>query len=160
MTREDFVDRFGGVFEHSPWVAEGAWDAGLNPDSAGELHARMCAVLRAAGREKQMAVLLAHPDLAGKLAVTGELTAESTSEQAGAGLDRCSPGEFGKFQALNAAYRGKFRFPFIIAVKGLTRGEILSAFGERAGNDPEVEFAAALRQVERIALLRLEQMLP
>jgi OHCU decarboxylase len=161
MNREEFVDRYGGVFEHSPWVAEGAWDAGLDgrAENAADLHACMCTVLRAAPREKQLAVLLAHPDLAGKLAVAGQLTAESTSEQAGAGLDQCSPGEFGKFQALNAAYREKFGFPFIIAVKGLTRGEILSAFGERAGNDLETEFAAALRQVERIALLRLEQML-
>ncbi|MEE8444479.1 MAG: 2-oxo-4-hydroxy-4-carboxy-5-ureidoimidazoline decarboxylase [Alphaproteobacteria bacterium] len=159
MNREDFVNRFGGVFEHSPWVAEGAWDASVNPNSTSDLHARMCAVLQGAEREKQLAVLMAHPDLAGKLAVTGELTADSTAEQASAGLDRCSPAEFEKFQALNAAYREKFRFPFIIAVKGLTRGEILSAFGDRVNNDTETEFATALRQVERIALLRLEQML-
>ena len=160
MNREDFVDRFGGVFEHSPWVAEGAWDAGLNPDSAGELHARMCTVLRAAGREKQMAVLLAHPDLAGKLAVAGQLTAESTAEQASAGLDQCSPKEYDRLQTLNEAYKAGFGFPFIMAVKGRTRAEIIRAFEERVYNDAETEFAAALRQVERIALLRLEQMLP
>ena len=159
MNREDFVNRFGGVFEHSPWVAEGAWDAGLDLNSAAGLHARMCAVLRAADRKTQMAVLLAHPDLAGKLAVAGRLTAESTAEQASAGLDQCSPKEYDRLQTLNEAYRANFGFPFIMAVKGRTRGEIIRDFEERVYNDAETEFATALRQVERIALLRLEQML-
>ena len=157
MNRDDFVERFGGVFEHSPWVAEGAWNAA--PDSTNDLHARMCAVLRAAGREKQLGVLVAHPDLAGKLAMAGTLTEDSTAEQASAGLDRCSPEEYQRLQALNAAYTEKFRFPFIMAVKGRTRREILRAFEERVNNDAETEFATALRQVERIALLRLNDML-
>ena len=162
MNREDFVERFGGVFEHSPWVAQGAWDAGPDsePDSAGGLHARMCAVLASATREQQLDLLNAHPDLAGKLALAGELTAESTAEQAGAGLDQCSPAEFERLQALNEAYKAKFGFPFIMAVKGRTRAEIVQAFEERVNNDAETEFATALGQVERIALLRLEQMLP
>ncbi|MCK5273265.1 MAG: 2-oxo-4-hydroxy-4-carboxy-5-ureidoimidazoline decarboxylase [Alphaproteobacteria bacterium] len=159
MTRQDFVERFGGVFEHSPWVAEGAWDTGLNPDSAGELHARMCAVLRSATHERQLGVLNAHPDLAGRLALAGQLTADSTAEQASAGLDKCSRQEFEQLQALNDAYKAKFSFPFIMAVKGRTRAEIIQAFEERVNNDAETEFATALRQVERIALLRLDDML-
>ena len=160
MNRENFIERFGGVFEHSPWVAEGAWDAGPGgkTDSAGDLHARMCAVLRSAPRGRQLGVLNAHPDLAGRLAVAGRLTADSTAEQASAGLDKCSPAEFDRLQALNEAYRAKFGFPFIMAVKGRTRAEIIRAFENRMNNDAETEFATALGQVERIALLRLEQM--
>jgi len=160
MNRRDFVERFGGVFEHSPWVAEGAWDVGLNMDRTGDLHARMCAVLRSAGHDRQLGVLNAHPDLAGRLALAGELTADSTAEQASAGLDQCSPEEFERLQALNDAYKAKFGFPFIMAVKGRTRAEIIQAFEERANNDAETEFKAALAQVERIALLRLNNMLP
>ena len=160
MNREDFVERFAGVFEHSSWVAEGAWDAGLNLDSVGELHARMCAVLRSATREQWLAVLNAHPDLAGRLAVAGQLTADSTAEQARAGLDKCSPEEYERLQALNDNYKAKFGFPFIMAVKGRTRGEIIQAFEERVNNDAETELVTALAQVERIALLRLTDMLP
>ncbi|MDH5555885.1 MAG: 2-oxo-4-hydroxy-4-carboxy-5-ureidoimidazoline decarboxylase [Alphaproteobacteria bacterium] len=159
MTRQDFVERFGGVFEHSPWVAEGAWEEGLNPSSAAELHARMCAVLKSAPHERQLGVLNAHPDLAGKLALAGALTAESTAEQASAGLDKCTPEEFDRLQALNAAYKAKFGFPFIMAVKGRTRAEIIQTFEKRVNNDIETEFVTALRQVERIALLRLNDML-
>jgi OHCU decarboxylase len=160
VNRQNFVERFGGVFEHSSWVAEGAWAAGFDVDSAADLHARMCAVLRSAPREQQRGVLNAHPDLAGRLAVAGQLTADSTAEQASAGLDKCSPQEFERLQALNEAYKAKFGFPFIMAVKGRTRAEIIQAFEERVNNDPETEFATALAQVERIALLRLNDMLP
>jgi len=160
MNRADFVERFGGVFEHSSWVAEGAWEEGLNLDSAGDLHARMCAVLRSAPREQRLGVLNAHPDLAGRLALAGELTVDSTAEQASAGLDKCSPAEFERLQALNEAYKAKFGFPFIMAVKGRTRAEIIRAFEERVNNDAEIEFTTALAQVERIALLRLNDMLP
>jgi len=158
MRREEFVERFGGVFEHSTWVAKGAWDAVLSLDNASELHTRMCAVLQAATHEQQLAVLNAHPDLAGRLALAGQLTAESTAEQASAGLDRCSPEEFARLQELNQTYQARFGFPFIMAVKGRSRAEIIRAFEDRVNNDPETEFATALRQVERIALLRLEQM--
>jgi OHCU decarboxylase len=160
MNRQEFVERFGGVFEHSPWIAEGAWDAGLSLDSVSELHARMCAVLRSATHEQRLGVLNAHPDLAGKLAVAGQLTADSTAEQASAGLDKCSPEEYERLQALNEAYKAKFGFPFVMAVKGRSRTEIIQAFEERVNNDAETEFTTALQQVERIALLRLDDMLP
>jgi len=160
MDRAAFLARFGGVFEHSPWVAEGAWDAGSIPDTAEGLHAAMVAVLRAAPREKQLALLNAHPDLAGKLAVSGDLTADSTLEQASAGLDRCSPEEFARFTELNDAYKAHFGFPFIMAVKGRSRTEILEAFERRVHNTPDEEFATALAQVERITWLRLKDMLP
>ncbi|MBP2312872.1 2-oxo-4-hydroxy-4-carboxy-5-ureidoimidazoline decarboxylase [Azospirillum soli] len=160
MDRAAFLTRFGGVFEHSPWIAEGAWDAGPIPDTAEGLHAAMVAVLRAAPREKQLALLNAHPDLAGKLAVRGELTADSSLEQASAGLDRCTPEEFARFTDLNDAYKARFGFPFIMAVKGRSRAEILEAFEARVHNGPEEEFATALAQVERIAWLRLKDMLP
>ncbi|HYD69243.1 2-oxo-4-hydroxy-4-carboxy-5-ureidoimidazoline decarboxylase [Azospirillum sp.] len=162
MDRAAFVARFGGVFEHSPWIAEGAWDAGL-PEGAGTadgLHAAMVAVLRAAPHQRKLDLLNAHPDLAGKLAVRGELTAESSAEQAGAGLDRCTPAEFARFTELNDTYKVRFGFPFILAVKGSTRAEILAAFERRVTNTPEEEFATALEQVERIALLRIRDLLP
>jgi OHCU decarboxylase len=160
MNRQEFVERFGGVFEHSPWIPEDAWDAGLSLDSVSELHARMCAVLRSATHEQRLGVLNAHPDLAGKLAVAGQLTADSTAEQASAGLDKCSPEEYERLQALNEAYKAKFGFPFVMAVKGRSRTEIIQAFEERVNNDAETEFTTALQQVERIALLRLDDMLP
>ena len=161
MSREVFVTTFGGIFEHSAWVAEKTWDAGLDgkADQAADLHARMCAVLRAASHDRQLGLLNAHPDLAGKLAVAGQLTADSTTEQASAGLDRCSPQEFERLQALNEAYKVKFGFPFIMAVKGRSRAEIIQGFEERVNNDDKAEFSTALAQVERIALLRLNDLL-
>ncbi|MEC4593904.1 MULTISPECIES: 2-oxo-4-hydroxy-4-carboxy-5-ureidoimidazoline decarboxylase [Nitrospirillum] len=161
-SREAFVARFGGVFEHSPWIAEAAWDAGLPADArtAQGLHAALVTQFRAAERERRLGVLLAHPDLAGRLAVRGELTADSTAEQASAGLDKCTPEEYARFQELNDAYKARFGFPFILAVRGLTRAEILENFEARVGNDTETEFATATAQVERIALLRLKEMLP
>ncbi|UTS90302.1 2-oxo-4-hydroxy-4-carboxy-5-ureidoimidazoline decarboxylase [Rhizobium anhuiense] len=162
MSREDFVSRFGGVFEHSPSIAERAYDAGHLPAplTASGVHAALVAVFRAASREERLGVLLAHPDLAGRLAIAGELTEDSRKEQAGAGLDRLSPAEHGRFTELNLAYVEKFGFPFIIAVKGLGKDDILSAFETRIGNDRDEEFATATAQVERIALLRLTSMLP
>jgi 2-oxo-4-hydroxy-4-carboxy-5-ureidoimidazoline decarboxylase len=159
LESDGFIARFGGVFEHSPWIAEAALaeNPGLLHADVGTLHAAMAAVLRAAGPERQLVVLRAHPDLAGKLALAGELTADSSAEQAGAGLDRCTPEEFARFQELNDRYQAKFGFPFIIAVRGLDRHDILRAFEKRVGNTPEQEFQTALGQVERIALLRLYQ---
>ncbi|MEA1672369.1 2-oxo-4-hydroxy-4-carboxy-5-ureidoimidazoline decarboxylase [Nitrospirillum sp. BR 11163] len=161
-TRDAFVARFGGVFEHSPWIAEAAWDAGLPADArtADGLHAALVTQFRAASRERRLGVLLAHPDLAGRLAVRGELTADSTAEQASAGLDKCTPEEYARFQELNDAYKARFGFPFILAVRGLTRAAILENFESRVANDAETEFATATNQVERIALLRLKEMLP
>ncbi|WEX86020.1 2-oxo-4-hydroxy-4-carboxy-5-ureidoimidazoline decarboxylase [Sinorhizobium garamanticum] len=159
--REAFVARFGGVFEHSPWVAERAYDraaaAGL---TAGSVHSALCNAFRAASPAERLAVLKAHPDLAGKLAIAGKLTADSRAEQASAGLDRLSPEEHQRFIALNKAYTKKFGFPFIIAVKGLTKDDILAAFETRIDNSKEEEFETACAQVEQIARLRLRSMLP
>ena len=115
----------------------------------------MVQVVDEAGRERQLALIQAHPDLAGKAAARGELTASSTDEQASAGLDRCSPEELTRVQTLNQAYKDKFGFPFIMAVKGQSRASILAAFAQRLDNSPEVEFAEALAQIAKIARLRL-----
>lgn len=160
--REDFVARFGGVFEHSPFISERAYDAGLLfvPLRADGVHQALVSIFRKASREERLGVLRAHPDLAGKLAIAGELTEESRNEQAGAGLDRLTPAEHARFTALNDAYTNKFGFPFIIAVRGLHKTDILAAFEERIHNSPEVEFETATAQVERIAALRLATLLP
>ncbi len=160
--RQEFVARFGGVFEHSPFIAERAYDAGaVEGDLTAEVvHGALTAQFRAASEAERLGVLRAHPDLAGKLAIAGELTADSRNEQAGAGLDRLSPAEHVRFTALNSAYTQKFGFPFIIAVKGLNRHDILSAFETRIGNDAAEEFSTATAQVEKIAWLRLSAMLP
>ncbi|MDV4160616.1 2-oxo-4-hydroxy-4-carboxy-5-ureidoimidazoline decarboxylase [Rhizobium leguminosarum] len=162
VSREDFVSRFGGVFEHSPFIAERAYDAGpvTEPLTAAGVHAALTAAFRAASPQEHLDVLNAHPDLAGRLAISGELTEDSRKEQAGAGLDRLSPAEHARFTELNSTYVGKFGFPFIIAVKGLGKDDILSAFETRIGNDRHEEFVTATAQVERIALLRLTSMLP
>jgi OHCU decarboxylase len=162
MDRATFVATFGGIFEHSPWVAETAWDAGLprEADTAAGLHRCLCAALAPAMAERKLALLRAHPDLAGKLAQAGRLTAESTHEQASAGLDQLTDEERAVFTALNDTYTARFGFPFIIAVKGRSKPEILAAFVTRIANDRDTELATALAQVERIALLRLKDLLP
>ncbi|QRM58442.1 2-oxo-4-hydroxy-4-carboxy-5-ureidoimidazoline decarboxylase [Agrobacterium fabrum] len=162
VTREEFVARFGGVFEHSPFIAEQAYDAGGAglELTAKAVHGALCAQFRVASEAERLGVLRAHPDLAGKLAIAGELTADSRNEQAGAGLDRLSPQEHARFTQLNSAYTEKFGFPFIIAVKGLNRHDILSAFDTRIDNNAAQEFATATGQVEKIAWLRLASMLP
>lgn len=160
LDRTQFVALYGRVYEHSLWIAEAAWSLGLTPrhDTVEGLHEALAAIVDAAPRARQLALLNAHPDLAGRLALRGELTAESTSEQASAGLDQCSPDEFRRFTALNEAYRGKFPFPFIMAVKGKSRVEILQAFEQRLNQDADTEFRTALDQVHRIALLRLRDL--
>jgi 2-oxo-4-hydroxy-4-carboxy-5-ureidoimidazoline decarboxylase len=158
LERARFVELFGGVFEHAPWVAEQAFDAG--PFHGVEaLHGAMVDAMRQAPRERQLALIRAHPDLAGRAAIRGELTAASSAEQAGAGLDQCTPAEFQRFQELNDRYNAKFGFPFILAVKGRTRAEILAAFAQRLGNSPQTEFAEALNQIARIARFRLEDLI-
>ncbi len=162
LERAAFVNRFGQVFEHSPWIAEAALDAGL-PEDAGTaegLHRAFCAVLRVASEERKRDLIMAHPDLAGRLSRAGALTADSTKEQASAGLDSLSDAEFERFTALNDAYKRKFSIPFIMAVKGYDKRQILSAFETRIENDSETEFQTALEQIERIALLRLKDLLP
>ena len=160
MTREDFVAHVGGIYEHSPWIAETAFDHGL-PADASSLDV-LCPVLREvvedADHDAKLDLLCAHPDLAGRLAVAGELTAESTSEQASAGLDQCSPAEFSELTSLNERYKSRFGFPFILAVRGRNRQEILENFRSRIDNSPETEFREALDQVHQIARLRLEAM--
>ena len=157
MTKEAFVVAFGGIFEHSPWIAEAAHDLELGPahDNAAGVHNAMSRVFRTASEEQRLGVLNAHPDLAGKLAAAGRLTAESTGEQASAGLDMLTDEERETFTQLNAAYTAKHGFPFIIAVKDNSKASILDAFQRRIENDRATEFAEACRQVERIAELRL-----
>jgi len=160
--RAAFVARYGGVFEHSPWIAEATFDAELpsGPLTAQKLHACMTAVLRAGSAAQKQALIAAHPDLAGRLAQAGRLTAESTQEQASAGLDLLSDAERAQFTDLNERYKARFAMPFILAVKGRRKDEILAAFERRLENDKAKEFDTALAEIEKIALLRLKEMLP
>lgn len=162
MDEASFVRTFGGIFEHSPWIAERAWRLELGPahDSAGGLHNALCRAFRSASETERLGVLTAHPDLAGKLAQARRLTPKSTAEQASAGLDALTDEERETFTRLNCAYVEKFGFPFIIAVKDNTKASILAAFQTRIDNDRDTEFATACRQVERIALHRLRDILP
>ncbi|TFG41517.1 MAG: 2-oxo-4-hydroxy-4-carboxy-5-ureidoimidazoline decarboxylase [Chromatiales bacterium] len=152
----DFVKRYGGIYEHSPWVAERV--KVLLDDAAADtelLASLMADCVDNASTEKQLELIRAHPDLAGRAQVAGELTAESSAEQSSAGLDRCTAEEYEKFQSLNAAYREKFDFPFIMAVRKSTRAEILQAFASRIENDYAYEFETALTEIHKIARLRL-----
>jgi OHCU decarboxylase len=160
MEKADFLSRFGGVFEHSEWVADRAYNAGKLPEplTAEAVHACMVEEFRAASEDERLHVLRAHPDLAGKLAVAGNLTDDSRKEQAGAGLDRLTETEFARFTDLNTRYQTRFGFPFIIAVKGLGKAEILHAFENRIHHNRPVEFEAACHEVEKIASLRLKAM--
>ncbi len=162
MSRPTFVKAFGGVFEHSPWIADRSyrWLHGQTCDQADALHAILADVFRKAAPDERLGVLKAHPDLAGKLARAGRLTAESTAEQAQAGLDLLTDEELATFSDLNDAYVTKFGFPFIIAVRDHDKPSILAAFQRRLAQDRDAEFAEACRQVERIAQLRLRDMLP
>ncbi len=162
MTRERFIERFGGIVEHSPWVAERAHALELGPahDSATGLANALARCLRTASRAERLAVLRAHPDLAGKLAAAKRLTPESTAEQASAALDALTDEERATFGNLNASYVAKHGFPFIIAVRDNTKSSILQAFESRISNDTTTEFATACAQVERIAELRLKDILP
>ena len=160
MGREAFVARFGGVFEHSPWVAERAWLLELGPahHSAAGVHSALCRAFRSASDEERLGVLRAHPDLAGKLAAAGRLTAESTAEQASAGLDLLTDAERERFESLNAAYVARHGFPFIVAVRDHDKVGIMAAMERRLGNGTEAERREAEAQVMRIARLRLEGM--
>lgn len=152
--RETFVGLLGGIFEHSPWVAERAYGCRPFP-TRDALHAAMITAVEKAGPERQLALLRAHPELAGREAVQGEMTGHSTQEQGGSGLLNCLPEEFARLQRLNRAYGEKFGFPFIIAVRGLDRAAIIDVFGRRLENPREAEMAEALRQIARITGLRL-----
>ena len=162
MERDRFVSLYGGIFEHSAWIAEGAFDLELGPahDTARGLHNALCRVFRSASADQRMGVLRAHPDLAGKLAQAKRLTAESTSEQASAGLNALTDHERETFTRQNTAYVEKHGFPFIIAVRDHTKASIMAAFERRIGNDTHTEFSEACKQVERIAEFRLMDILP
>jgi len=151
----DFVDRYGAVYEHSRWVAEQAEAMmGESRDTASVAEAMKQCVDNASTR-KQLALIRAHPDLAGRAQVAGELTEESSLEQASAGLDQCTITEYERFQFLNGAYKEKFSFPFVMAVRDSSREEILAAFEQRLANDYDIEFGTALAEIHKIAHLRL-----
>jgi len=153
-SRDELEHALGGVFEHSPWIAARALEA--RPFASVEaLHAAMVAVVRRASRDEQLALLGAHPDLAGRAARAGALTNASAAEQSSAGLDRLDDQEYERFGRLNAAYREKFGFPFIIAVRHHDKKQILAAFETRLGNTASQELETALSQVFEIARLRL-----
>ena len=162
MAEEEFVAAFGDIFEHTPQIARRAHQQGFGPaqDHADGLHAALVAVMRQMSRDEKLALINAHPDLAGRLALAKELTADSTKEQGSAGLDTLTPDELTKFTTLNDAYKARFGFPFIMAVKGAGKEAILAAFERRIGHDVETEFEEAVAQIERIALLRLKDRLP
>lgn len=157
LDKAGFIEAFGGIFEHSPFIAERAFNGEMGPanDTATGLHAALVRQFRAASHDERMGVLKAHPDLAGKLAAAKRLTADSSAEQASAGLDALTDEERATFERLNAAYTDRFGFPFIIAVRDHDKASILAAFQARLDNTAEQEFAEACRQVERIAELRL-----
>jgi OHCU decarboxylase len=157
MDRATFVTAFGGIFEHSAWVAEGAYDLERGPthDGPAGVHQLLARVFRGADADKRLAVLNAHPDLAGKLAAAKQLTAGSTAEQASVGLDSLTDSERQTLSDLNTAYTAKFGFPFIIAVRDNTKASIIAAFQRRIDQDRDTEFTEGCKQVERIAELRL-----
>ncbi|TXH70498.1 MAG: 2-oxo-4-hydroxy-4-carboxy-5-ureidoimidazoline decarboxylase [Thiothrix sp.] len=154
LNQAEFVSCLGGIYEHSPWMAERTWQARPFADLDALLSAFRASLAKATEAE-QLALIRAHPDLAGKAALRGELTAESNSEQASAGLDQCTPEELARFTALNTAYQQKFGFPFIMAVKNATRAQILQGFEQRIHHKPIDEFSTALEQINRIAAFRL-----
>ena len=158
MPADAFVAALGGVFEHSPWVAAAA--ARQRPfDSIDALHRAMTHQVETAAEARQLALIGAHPELAGKAAVRGELTAESTREQSGAGLDQCTQQEFETLQRLNRTYRERFGFPFILAVRGYDRHGIIANFEARVRNSRADELRASLEQICRIARFRLEDLI-
>lgn len=155
LDRAAFVDAFGDIAEESPWVAENAAARAPFVSRAALIRA-FCAALEGAEDEDRLAVVCAHPDLAGKLAAAGQLTEDSTQEQASAGLDRLTDAERTEFTALNESYKARFGFPFILAVKGATKAQILDSFRDRLPRARTEEFSEAIRQVCRIMTFRLE----
>jgi len=160
MPEAEFVAQFADIYEHSAWVASGAFALGINQshNQIANLHQLMIKVLDSAERPAKLALINAHPDLAGKAAIAGNLTAASTAEQAGAGISDCSAEQFAQFTQLNLRYKNKFAFPFIKAVKGSDRFKIIAAFEQRIDNDIETEFNQALLEINKIALFRLQEL--
>ena len=158
MDTHDFISRFGGVYEHSPWVAEQASGVAADVDDPKRIAEIMADCVDNADVDRQLALIRAHPDLADRARAAGELTADSSAEQASAGLDRCSKVEYERFSALNDAYKEKFGFPFVMAVRDSSCKEILEVFSRRLQNDYDEEFETALAEIHKIARLRLQAM--
>jgi OHCU decarboxylase len=158
LSREDFTRLIGPVFEHSPWIADQTWAQKPFP-SLEALHAALCATVQNAGEALQIQLIQAHPDLVGRAALAGSLTPESQREQAGAGLDALDAAEIALFQNNNAAYRERFGFPFVICARLNKKEAILQGFANRLNNSRAQEIAAALGEIEQIALLRLKDLL-
>lgn len=157
LDRESFLAQFGGIYEHSDWIAARAYDQGITDKDSliNNLHQRFADIFLAASRAEQLAVINAHPDLAGRAARAGELTQASTNEQLSAGIDSLTTAEFDAFKTINHRYKAQFGFPFIMAVKGSNKHQILAGFNERINNTPEQEFDRALSEINKIAALRL-----
>ncbi len=158
LDRPAFTAALGHLFEHSPWVAEETWPQRPFPDVP-QLHRALCATMRGATRERQFTLVRAHPDLAGRLAQQNQLTAESTREQASAGLKHLTAEELADFQQLNAAYLARFDFPFIVCARLSNKSAILAAMRMRITHAAAMEFTTALGEIEKIALLRLTDFL-
>ncbi|MCW2992550.1 MAG: hypothetical protein JWQ18_45 [Conexibacter sp.] len=157
LDRDAFVASFGGVFEDSPWIAAAAWDLGPFA-SVDALLGAMVAVVDAAPREARVALIRAHPELAGKAAIAGTLTPESTREQAAAGLDRLTPEQHAQVLALTAAYRERFGFPFVVCAREHGADSIIAAAAARLAHDPDDEERTALAEIAKIAALRLDDL--
>lgn len=158
MTRDEFVQKYGGIYEHSPWVAEKSYTRAVRCTDIAGLARVFADCVDAAPRAQKLELIRAHPDLAGKAAVAGELTNDSTAEQSSAGIDQCTPQEYARFQTMNERYQARFSFPFVMAVRNSNRQQILAAFDERLKNDASVEFDRAIAEIHKIARLRLETM--
>ncbi len=158
MDTHDFIARYAGIYEHSPWVAELVAPIAAELADMDRLAEIMADCVDNADTDQQLALIRAHPELAGKAQVAGELTADSTAEQTSAGLHRCTKVEYERFQALNDAYKDKFGFPFVMAVRNSSCKEILGSFSKRLRNDPDLEFETALTEIHKIARLRLGEM--
>jgi 2-oxo-4-hydroxy-4-carboxy-5-ureidoimidazoline decarboxylase len=154
----EFVARFAGIYEHSAWIAEDTFNDDLDTQDTDSLAALFAECVDNASRDRRLALIRAHPDLAGRAAVAGELTEESTDEQSSAGIDQCTPDEFTRFQEMNGRYKQRFEFPFVMAVRNSNRQKILSAFEARLQNSPDEEFETAIEEIHKIARLRLEAM--
>ena len=155
-TRDQFVDRYGGIYEHSAWVAEETYATAVDVADTNKLAIIFAGCVNEASYDRKLTLIRAHPDLAGKAAVAGDLTEESTAEQSSAGIEKCTPEEYEQFQSLNTRYKEKFGFPFVMAVRNSNRSDILGAFARRLQNDKETEFATAIAEIHKIARLRLE----
>ena len=157
LDRAAFVERYGELFEHSPWVAEDAYSDRPFADKD-ELFEALCSAMYSAPKAKQLALIRAHPDLAGKAAIEGSLTKSSKREQASAGLDRLTPDEYEQFTRTNTAYKKRFNFPFVVCAREHTKESILRVAAERLEHTRDEEVRVALEEIAKIARLRLEDL--